>query len=241
MIDWGALAAWFLQAALAGGAALATFVFLLPTRYGEKLLGYHFERKLQALKDTQNRQIEELKEKLAHLGDRGKRSNEREFIGLSTVWEKFVDAFLSTSSCAIGFLSHPDLERMSSEELALFLDTTELSQAQRAGIISSSHKNKSYSDVMTLRSIAAARRDIYEARLLLRKHGIFIPADLRKLTQNALEMLSKAQVERYVSFEHGAFQLKGFKAIDTLLSDGEGAFDELMSAMRERMLRDRGG
>jgi hypothetical protein len=96
---WGVLAAWFLQAALAGGAALATFVFLLPIRCGEKLLGYHFERKLAALKDTQNRQIEELKEKLAHLGDRGKRSNEREFIALSTVWEKFVDAFLSTSSC----------------------------------------------------------------------------------------------------------------------------------------------
>jgi hypothetical protein len=66
---------WVVQAALAGGTAIGGLL-LLPTKLGDKLLGFHFDRKLSDLKDAQQREVERLKEKIGHFADRGKHSNE---------------------------------------------------------------------------------------------------------------------------------------------------------------------
>jgi hypothetical protein len=90
------ITSWLLQTAIAAGSATTAFFVLLPTKFGERYLSFHFDRKLADLKDTQNQKIESLKEQLNHLGDRGKRSNEREYEALSDIWSLFVDAFDST-------------------------------------------------------------------------------------------------------------------------------------------------
>src|SRR4030081_3299790 len=83
---------------------LARVFIMLPTKFGEKYLSFHFDRKLADLKDAQNQKIESLKEQLNHLGDRGKRSNEREYEALSDIWGQFVDAFDSTERCVTQFI-----------------------------------------------------------------------------------------------------------------------------------------
>lgn len=73
------------QATLSALIAFLAFVGLAPTKLGEKLLSYHLDRKIAALKHDHSEQIEELRAKLSHLGDRGIRANEREFNAVSAV------------------------------------------------------------------------------------------------------------------------------------------------------------
>lgn len=144
MNGWN-IASWLFQVVLTTGAASVVLLGLIPTKIGDKLLGYHFERKLTEFKTSQNEKLEQLKEQLAHLSDRGKHSNEREFNAISAVWDKFVDAFLSTNACVIMYMRHPEFSNMSQEELTTFLETTELSEIQKSTIKKASDKNKSYS------------------------------------------------------------------------------------------------
>lgn len=82
-----------LASSLAGGVvSLAFFVMALPTKWGEKYLTFHFDRKLAAFKDSHAQQIEQLRDRLNHLADRGKRSNEKEFEALNEVWVTYVKA-----------------------------------------------------------------------------------------------------------------------------------------------------
>lgn len=90
---------------------------------------------------------------------------------------------------------------------------------------------------MNYRAIGRAGEDIFNARLLLRKHGIFIPDDLRKKTEDTLEVLSTAQIERHMDLEGRGAPLN-LDGINVLKRDGANIFDELMRATRDRMLRE---
>jgi hypothetical protein len=63
------------------GAAL-----LLPTKLGEALVQFRVGKALESFKADQSRELEQLKERLSHLGDRGRRSNEMEFAAIEKVW-----------------------------------------------------------------------------------------------------------------------------------------------------------
>src|ERR1700730_9058241 len=117
------------------------------------------------------------------------------------------------------YMRHPDFSNMSQEELTTFLETTELSEMQKSIIKKASDKNRSYSTIMNYRAISRAREDIFDARLLLRKHGIFLPDDLRKKTEDILEVLSKAQIERYMDSE-GRGASSNLDGITVLIRDG---------------------
>jgi hypothetical protein len=229
------LGSWILQTIVACGGAVATFVALAPTWLGEKLFGHILERRLSALRHDQNQKIEELREQLSHLSDRGKRSNEREFEAISAVWNKFVEAYLSTMTCAISYISHPDLEKLNAEELAAFLGSSELSDVQKKQVADSRERNHIYSKIVMFGQINKAGADNFDARLLLRKNGIFIPSDLVAEFQSAIEVLTKAQVERHIENQDGRY---GGKEVTALLSGGEGIVRDLQSAVRARLLRE---
>ena len=89
---------------------------------GEKFLSHHLDKRIADFKHDQTKEIEELKTKLSHIEDRGKRSNEEEYKALTTVWEKFVDAFLSTQRTVHNFIQYPDFTRLSEDEIKSYLD-----------------------------------------------------------------------------------------------------------------------
>jgi hypothetical protein len=167
------IASWLLQMAAAAGVATMAFFVLLPTKFGEKYLSFHFDRKLADLKDIQNHKIEGLKEQLSHLGDRGKRSNEREYEALSEIWGQFVDVFLSTERCVTQFIEHPDFTRLSNDEIDAFLNATDFSEEQKKEFKASLDKNKLYTRTITWKNIAKAHNDIFEMRIALKKGAEF--------------------------------------------------------------------
>jgi hypothetical protein len=117
-----------------------------------------------------------------------------------------------------------------------FLETTELSAAQRQQVSSAMKKVDMYSKIMSLRQINAAGASIFDARLLLRRNGIFVQTSIMGEFKNALEILGKAQVERYIEFQHRSGV--DYKESSRLLSDGEKVLDRLQSMVRTRLHRD---
>ncbi|MCK1562430.1 hypothetical protein IVB08_00190 [Bradyrhizobium sp. 173] len=67
------IGAWLGQAAVAMGGSLGVLMLALPTKLGDRILGYGFDKKLAALKRSHDDQIERLKDRLRHFEDRGKR------------------------------------------------------------------------------------------------------------------------------------------------------------------------
>lgn len=230
---------WLLQTASAAAVAFVAFVVLLPTKIGEGYLKFRFEKELEQFKDGQNRQIESLREQLNHLGDRGKRSNEMEFAAIKSVWEKFVEAFLATSACVALLIQIPAFESMSDEEFESFLTTTGFSDAQKFQMRNATDRKESYSSLLLWRAIWRAQNENFEARLLLRKQGIFMPANLKDQFRAAIDVLVATQIEQQVS-QHKDSGI-GYEKRIYFSKEGEAIFDRLSALANQRLFRNEVG
>jgi hypothetical protein len=213
--------------------------------FGEKLIGHFFDRRLEAFKNAQtrdlellkhehNQQIEQLRSEIGHLADRGKHSNEREYTALSAIWEKFVDLYYATSQCVIAFVQYPDFVRMSDDEIKEFLDTTDFSKDQKAAVLTSQDRGRSFSHITTRRYINEALVQFYEMNRSLHKLGIFIPRDLKQQFEAAGKMCSSVIAQRRT--EHGENLRTGLKFDSEFLAHGEAALEGLKDAVRARLL-----
>ncbi len=238
MISLGDIASWWLQTAIAAGAAATAFIVLLPTKLGEKYLGFHFNKKLADVKDAQNREIEKLKEQLAHFGDRGKRSNEMEFAAIKSVWESFVEAYLATTTCALAPVEYPDFSRMPDADKEAFISDSDISARDKDRLRNASDQNKEYVALINWQQIARAGREQHEARLLLRKQRIFMPKELSDQYMEAIAKLAAVYIQRKLSFQNPGSH-DGFGGpIPEFLGSHEKMFDELSSKSNARLFRD---
>lgn len=228
----------FIGQTLASSAlVIAGFIGVRFTKLGERFLSHHLEKKIGELKHAHDRDIESLRADLAHLQDRGRRANELEFDALTKVWHSFVDAWLKTQQAIVEFMSFPDLDGLSSDDLITFLDLTELSDPQRRQVLGAKRKNDMYSKVLRLRTNKAAAVAIYEGRQTLRSNGIYISAPTAKSFKDAFDKLSGAQVERYMEFQHG--RSSGYeKSLEVLDAGGNGMLAELEALVRKTIRRD---
>jgi len=231
------IASWLLQMAAAAGVATTAFFVLLPTKFGEKYLGFHFDRKLADLKDAQNQKIQALKEQLNHLGDRGKRSNEKEYDALSEIWNQFCDVVQSTDRAVVQFMEHPDLNRMSKEDVKSLLDSTDLSEQQKEGVLQSDDKNKAYGQSVRWLLISKAHNQIFDLRASLKKRSIFIPPKILEPFEAAIEICAKAEVAEFVRFRHPDSAI-GHDDTLAFLRQKDALLASLRDATRARVLRD---
>jgi hypothetical protein len=238
VVHLGELAAFLLQTAIAAGVATTAFFILLPSKFGEKYLGYHFDRKLAELKDGQNQEIEKLKEQLAHLGDRGKRSNEMEFAAIKLVWESFVEAYLSTVTCAIAALEYPDFTRLPDPDKEAFISGSDISDHDKDRLRKSADQNKEYAAIMTWQQIARAGREQHEVRLLLRKQRIFMPKDLSDQFMAAISKLTAVYVWRRMAFQNPRTTDSFGGPVTEFINNHEQMFDQLASLSNARLFRD---
>lgn len=222
------------QSILGAVGTIVVIVGLIPTKLGDRVAGYLFDRKLADLKHEQNAKIEELKLKLSRVGDRGIRSNEREYDAAISAWEHFVNAYVATQQCVISFMQYPDLKNMTREDLDSYLAGTDLSDAQQRQVRDASDSTQMYAKVVRHRYIAIAGSSIYDARSVLRKQSIFIAKELEESFEQALQMLHEAQVEQSIQFDHGRTGATR-DAMGQLFKEGPGVFDALKDAVRSRI------
>ncbi len=194
---------WIVQTLASSGVVILSFIAIKSTAFGERFLNHHLERRIADLKHTHEQKIEQLRADLAHLQDRGRRANELEFDAASKLWHAFVDAHQKTRQAIVDYMQFPDLNKLSDDDVTTFLESTELSSPQRAQVLGASDKVRMYAKVMRQRKIYTAGAAIYDGMLLLNTNGIFVSCEMSEMFKNGFEMLSKAQVEQQINFEHG--------------------------------------
>jgi hypothetical protein len=239
MVSWGEIVSWLLQTTAAAGVVITAFFVALPTKFGEKYLSFHFDAKLERLKDFQNQKIEALKEQLNHLGDRGKRSNEKEYDALSEIWNQFCDVVQATDRAVVQFMEHPDLNQMTKEEVKRLLDSTTLSEQQKEGVLESSDKNKAYGQSVRWGLISKAHNQIFELRASLKKRSIFIPPNILEPFEAAIEICAKAETAEFVRFRYPDSAI-GHEDTLAFLKQKDALLASLRDVTRARVLRDLG-
>lgn len=123
---------------------------------------------------------------------------------------------------------------MSADDIAEFLDCTELTQGQKNRIQNSSDKEGSLLRIMRWRYIAKASSEYYEFSLMLHKLGIFIPKELKDQFAEDADACNKAIAHRSTEFDHGP--IVDLKHDQDFLRRGEVKLEALKDAVRKRLL-----
>lgn len=215
--------------------------------FGERLLGHFFDRRLEAFKHErardleqfkhqQNQEIEELRGKVAHFSDRSQRSNEREFLATSALWEKVVDLYYATNMSVISYIEYPPLNTMPEEEVAEFLNTTEFSEPQKRLVLQAKDRERSFSHISGRRHINAAGDRVSEMNAMLHRQGIFVPNDLCMDFYSFRDMCINAIAQRRT--EHGENFRTGLGHDIEFLQNGTKDLESMKATVRKRLLRE---
>lgn len=228
---------WIAQTIASSALAICAFVAVRSTAIGERFLSHRLEQKIVALKHAHDEKIEALRSDLAHFQDRGRRANELEFEALVKIWHAYSDAWLKTQQAIIDSMTFPDMSRLSDSDVETFLETTELSDAQKKQVLIAADKNQMYSKLVRQRTIHTAGAAIYEGRLMLRTSGIFIPAAVANSFKDAFDKLSGAYVEQSMEFQTGRGSSLE-KSMDVLDTTGTGLIARLEALVRATIRRE---
>lgn len=226
---------WFVSAL---GGALGAAALLLP-KWGEGLLQHRISQKLEAFKSQQAGELEGIKAQLAHLGDRGKRSNEMEFQAIEKVWRAFVKAWLSTNTCMGQLIQVPDFKRLTDEEVTAFATGSGLDEGDTKALLSASDRKKQYISIVSWQTVNEAGRDIYDARLTLREQRIFMPPSITKEFSDAIEQMNGAQVQRRLGLQNpDVKQWQWGEAQSKWLEHCTDVFEKLATSANARLFRE---
>jgi hypothetical protein len=231
-VDIGQILAFLLHAAVVAVFVLG-FIGLAPAKLGDKIFGHYLERRLAELRHDHSRQIEKLRAELALVGDRGIRSNEREFQAIAAAWEHFLDAHAATMECAIAFSRYPDFQKLSEVEIKQYVESAELTDRQREAVMTAADKNTTFSRLVEFNQISAAGMAIYNARKLIGRQAIFIPDDLLAAFEAKMMKLSEAQIQRSIEPHYGAYS--ELKSVEWLVKNGEHERALLLAAVRQHI------
>ena len=234
---WAELYPWTI-AAIGGaiGSTLTALLLLIP-KFGEMFFKARFDRALETYKADQNRDIEALRERVNHISDRGRRSNENEFNALRSIWEKFIEAYYSTYGAVINFIQFPPLNTMVDDRIAEFLISDDFDASTVRDILAAKDREQSFSRAYTWRQINQAGKDNFACIQELRRQRVFISDDIRRQFSSALEICTGAQAQRQVDHAVPHAGRSGM-FIDRFLADGDRAVDALATAVKKRLFRD---
>jgi hypothetical protein len=153
------------------------------------------------------------------------------------VWEGFVEAYLSTATCAFASVEYPDFLRMGEEEKEAVISGSNLLDDEKDRIRKAKDPNREFVAIVNWQQIARAGREQHELRLLIRKQRIFMPKRLSDQFMDAVKKLTSVYVHRKISFEDkGGLDPFGGPVLD-FISNHEAMFDELCAAANERLFR----
>jgi hypothetical protein len=215
----------------AGIWALATH---MSKRFGEKWLDSKFDEKLQALRHAHDKELEDLRFKIATLLDRATKLHSREFEVLPEAWSRLNDAFWQAMHFVSPLQSYPDLERESPQVRETFLEKCRLNDWEKEQVRLEKQMNNKYQELIFKYDLSAAKEKFREANSYLLKNGIFIQKEIRAGFQKLLDLTWNAIIEAEVNheIEHG---LRQREATQGLRSNGESMMKELEGVIHERL------
>ena len=225
--------------AVADIVLVAVALRTLPAKLAERFFGYAFDKGIARLKHDQDTALAHVQARLSHVGDRGSRSNEREYEAVIASWEVFIDAYDATMLCTGGLYERPDLDRMSREAVEQVLKAADYSEQEVRYVADATDRNHALSHVERLRETRAARSKVWIARDVLSRKSVFIPDPLLKDFEDALARLSEVCNEQRWAYDQNgrAYPGRDFSRTTALAINGEEEVRrKLANAIRKQVL-----
>jgi hypothetical protein len=219
--------------ALLGGGAVAVSAVVgaaygLFKLFSEKWLTTKFNERLEAYKHQQQKELEELRYKISGLLDRTTKLHQREFDVLPEAWGMLVLAHGNIQGLVAAFQQYPDLDRMSAEQLAEFIEKSNLRQWQKEELRKADNKADYYQTASRWVRFWEVR-DIYRDYFIYqRKNGIFIRSEIKAQFKVISDLMHEALSEYEFDLQFG----KDFRQWDARTKFSKEG-DQLMEALEE--------
>jgi hypothetical protein len=168
---------------------------------GEKWIESKFAERLEAYKHAKVKNLEEVRFRISSIFNRVTKLHDKEFEILPEVWGKLNDAYLAVLRCVYRIRQHPDLNRLSEDQLQDFLTKNGFPEKEIQSVKQSDDRIVSYGNVITYRQIGEADLATLEFRATLTKYRIFLMPDLRERFDNIEERLSAIWISHRVGVQ----------------------------------------
>jgi hypothetical protein len=193
------------------------------------------EIRMAAFKHEQEKEIADLKSQLAYLGDRGTRSNEREYVSTVDLWASLVKAFWSTRGAVISFLSHPDLNAMDNDKITDYLELNSWPQKDINSVLQAEDSNRMFARIVQVKNINASRDAIGELRLKL-QNAIFVTGDLESDIEQLMDLMLKAEISVSRRSDRQAQSSTHVQWETDFVTTGEERFRAIKEKIRNRLV-----
>jgi hypothetical protein len=227
---WASLG--YLGVTLAGATGLAYWLFKLST---EKWLAQRFSEKLEDHKHAQQRELEKLRHQISSTMDRTTKLHQFEFETLPKLWSLAASAFGEVQRFVAPLQTHPDLDRMSENELDHFLSNSTLPEWQKTELRTGKDKAMRYAKVSFWLEANRVNKIYFAFHNYLIGNGIFIPDDLKAKFKTLRDMLHEAMFERTFEEEHPNHRPDRFEKGRALRENGSSLMEAIEGKVQSRL------
>lgn len=202
--------------------------FILARLWGQKWIETKFQKDLEAFK-AQNLHD------LSLLLTRKVKWHEKEQEVLSTSWIKLINAYNALKFAISPFCRAPDLNRMSEDELNLFLSETNLSESEKREISGQQNKTDSFIKVHEVRALKDARAAFSDFHAYFDENRIFLNPDVKKKFSAVDSYILNAWVAREMSFSPHTGIESTINADNTVSENVKPLIDEIETLLQEKL------
>lgn len=183
------------------GGAIGAWLFKL---LGEKWISGFFERRMEAFKHDQARDLEKMRFEMSTLLDRKTKVHQREYEILPEIWSCLVDSWHQTRAFVSPLRMYPDLLTSSDEQAAEILSHTPLAQSQRDAVMAAprGERHVVYRKNIYFHEKGDANDVWRKGYQVLQRQGIFVEPVLKAKMNELNEMMWEAILEHEGNEEH---------------------------------------
>lgn len=145
--------------------------------------------------------LEAAKAEIAVMAAKQLKFHDQEYFVLPQIWEKLCTANASLGAAVVSFRQIPDLNKYSSDELAEWISSSDLSSDERNYIIKEADKFRAYSRILDFRDIARAHADYIAFRDFFRANRIFLHEEISDILDKANNLIWRVWVDKKMDLE----------------------------------------
>lgn len=221
-------------AVVVAGGGLALIVYQVFKHLSVRWLDNQFDARLQALKHQHDKEIEQLRFKIAALLDRATKLHEREFDALPDAWSKLNDAYWHAQAFVSIIKSYPDIDRMTSAHQTEFIDGCRLQDWEKAELRATERKNEYYQKHISGHDLFEVKSKSKDAHVFLLKNGIFFGEQILEALKKLDGLVWAAIIEHEINIEYEVRPMER-KDSTALQNEGEPLLQELQTLIRDRL------
>ena len=208
-------------------AAVVIATWLLFRYLGDKWLSGKFDERLEAFKSAQQQEIERLKLRINTAFDWTVKLQGREFEVLAEIWGKLADTFKAILALISSNQSHPNLDRMNTQELEHFLSLQDIPDYQKDDIRNASQKLEVYIGMRFWQSYNLVDQKRLDFDRYFLKNRMFVRQDIREKVKALSDMMWEALSEKKYEQQYPHSHPNPLEKCDKLQQEGPKFFDDI--------------